>query len=88
MYRHGTPRDCSAKFDDFKFCMSLKNLSPERKEEVWVQRRAEWWARRRMGRSSEDVWEARRCVLSAFGLRGRADEGCRNVYPEGEKTAV
>jgi hypothetical protein len=40
--------------------MSIKNLSEEKKEEVWIQRRAEWWAKRRMGKSSEDVWEARR----------------------------
>lgn len=62
VYRHGTPRDCMPKFEDFKFCMSVKGLSEERKEEVWVRRRAEWWARRRLGKSSEDVWDARQCV--------------------------
>ncbi|CEQ40701.1 SPOSA6832_02355, partial [Sporobolomyces salmonicolor] len=62
VYRHGVPRDCSPKFEDFKFCMSVKGLSEQKREEVWVKRRAEWWARRREGRSSEDVWEARRNV--------------------------
>ncbi|GAA6000736.1 EMI1 family protein [Rhodotorula paludigena] len=64
VYRHGTPRDCMPKFEDFKFCMSVKGLSEERKEEVWVRRRAEWWARRRLGKSSEDVWDARQDVYS------------------------
>ncbi|TNY22571.1 hypothetical protein DMC30DRAFT_348813 [Rhodotorula diobovata] len=62
VYRHGAPRECTPKFEDFKFCMSIKNLSDEQRDEVWVRRRAEWWARRRLGKSSEDVWEARRCV--------------------------
>jgi len=39
--------------------MSLKGVSEERKDEIWVERRSRWWAERRMGRSSEDVWEAR-----------------------------
>ncbi|GAA5840671.1 hypothetical protein JCM9279_007397 [Rhodotorula babjevae] len=64
VYRHGAPRECTPKFEDFKFCMSIKNLDEEQKDEVWVRRRAEWWARRRLGRSSEDVWEARRDVYS------------------------
>jgi hypothetical protein len=39
--------------------MSVKSLSEEKKEDVWVKRRAEWWAQRRLGRSSEDVWDAK-----------------------------
>lgn len=64
MYRYGAPRDCTPKFEDFKFCMSVKSLPEDRKDEVWVQRRAEWWAKRRQGKSSEDVWDARRSVWS------------------------
>ncbi|GAA5961495.1 hypothetical protein JCM3765_003607 [Sporobolomyces pararoseus] len=64
LYRHGKPRDCSPKFEDFKFCMSIKSLSEEKKEEVWVKRRSEWWAERRMGRSSEDVWDAKTNVYT------------------------
>ncbi|GAA5969483.1 hypothetical protein JCM11641_008130 [Rhodosporidiobolus odoratus] len=64
VYRHGAPRDCTPKFDDFKFCMSVKGLSEEKKEDVWVRRRAEWWAGRRLGKSSEDVWEARQDVYT------------------------
>ncbi|KAI5479163.1 hypothetical protein MNV49_004023 [Pseudohyphozyma bogoriensis] len=59
IYRFGTPRDCSPKFEDFKFCMSIKSVPPEQKDELWIKRRAEWWARRRLGKSSEDVWDAR-----------------------------
>ncbi|GAA5869098.1 hypothetical protein JCM8547_008697 [Rhodosporidiobolus lusitaniae] len=64
VYRHGAPRDCTPKFEDFKFCMSVKGLSEEKREEVWVRRRAEWWAERRLGKSSEDVWEARTNVYT------------------------
>ncbi|GAA5897650.1 EMI1 family protein [Sporobolomyces salmoneus] len=64
VYRHGAPRDCSPKFEDFKFCMSVKGSSEEKKEEVWVKRRAEWWAERRLGRSSEDVWDAKTNVYA------------------------
>jgi hypothetical protein len=39
--------------------MSIKGLDEAKKEEVWVKRRSEWWAERRLGRSSEDVWEAK-----------------------------
>lgn len=46
--------------------MSIKNLSEERKEEVWIKRRAEWWAGRRLGKSSEDVWTARKLVSFSF----------------------
>lgn len=59
VYRYGQPAGCPAKFEDFKFCMSLKGVSDGRKEEVWIKRRAEFWAERRMGKNSEDVWTAR-----------------------------
>jgi hypothetical protein len=45
--------------EDFKFCMSLKGESEEEKRNLWVRRRAEWWAGRRVGCSSEDVWRVR-----------------------------
>lgn len=65
MYRHGTLAECSPKFAEFKFCLSIKMLDPEDRRRAWIQRRAEWWASRRVGRSSEDVWEMRRCVIIA-----------------------
>ena len=53
---------CSAKWNEFKFCMSIKGLHPEQRRDAWIRRRAEWWARRRLGLSSENVWEMRAYV--------------------------
>jgi hypothetical protein len=39
--------------------MSLKFMDPEKKYDAWIERRALWWAKRRVGKSSEDVWEVR-----------------------------
>jgi hypothetical protein len=60
LYRYGTSRDCSAKWEDFKFCMSNRNLSEEVKTEEWIRRRAEHWAQRRMDSSSEEIWSAKK----------------------------
>jgi hypothetical protein len=70
LYRHGHISRCSDKLDDFKFCLSTRTMHPDERREAWIRRRAEWWARRRLARSSEGVWEVRRCVLPAlcFGL--------------------
>ena len=65
LYRYGEMATCSPKLEDFKFCMSLKGMHPEEKRDVWIRRRAEWWARRRAHKSSEDVWDVRTWVLLA-----------------------
>lgn len=31
----------------------------DERRDAWIRRRAEWWAHRRLGKSSEDVWEMR-----------------------------
>lgn len=62
LYRNGGQAVCAHKLSDFKFCLSLKALEPEEKRKEWIERRAAWWAERRVGRSSEDVWNVRRCV--------------------------
>jgi len=59
IYRFGEMARCSAKWNEFKFCMSIKGLHPEQKRDAWIRRRAEWWARRRLGSSSENVWDMR-----------------------------
>ena len=41
----------------------MKSLEGEERRQAWLRHRAEWWARRRMGRSSEDVWDIRTCVF-------------------------
>jgi hypothetical protein len=51
VYRHGTPRDCMPKFEDFKFCMSIKGLSEERRDEPSSQR-ASRQVERQMGTDS------------------------------------
>ncbi|TCD64874.1 hypothetical protein EIP91_003540 [Steccherinum ochraceum] len=59
LYRYGKMTECSQKLEDFKFCMSSKGMHPEEKRDAWIQRRAEWWANRRIAKSSEDVWDIR-----------------------------
>ncbi|KAI5121975.1 hypothetical protein M0805_002045 [Coniferiporia weirii] len=58
-YRYGAQSVCGRKLEDFKFCMSLKSLEPSEKRDAWIRRRAEWWAARRLAKSSEDVWDMR-----------------------------
>ncbi|KIK67330.1 hypothetical protein GYMLUDRAFT_37425 [Collybiopsis luxurians FD-317 M1] len=58
-YRYGERSHCSQKLEDFKFCLGLTRMEPEERREAWLRRRAEWWANRRLGKSSEDVWEMR-----------------------------
>ncbi|KAK4689385.1 hypothetical protein P7C73_g728, partial [Tremellales sp. Uapishka_1] len=66
IYRFGELRDCTYKFRDFKYCMSMKGDEPETKKELWIKRRAEWWAERRVNASSEDVWDVRQTPLENF----------------------
>src|SRR6266404_7024271 len=62
IYRFGEMAHCSVKWNEFKFCMSTKGLHPEQRRDAWIRHRAEWWARRRLGLSSENVWEMRTYV--------------------------
>jgi len=59
IYRFGEMAHCSTKWSEFKFCMSIKGLHPEQRRDAWIRHRAQWWARRRLGSSSENVWEKR-----------------------------
>lgn len=59
LYRYGQMAECSYKLEDFKYCMTNKGMHPEERYEKWIRRRAEWWATRRMTKSSEEVWEVR-----------------------------
>ncbi|KAJ3988489.1 hypothetical protein F5890DRAFT_1453489 [Lentinula detonsa] len=58
-YRYGERTHCSQKLEDFKFCLGLTRMEPEERRDVWIRKRAEWWAHRRLAKSSEDVWEMR-----------------------------
>ncbi|EPS94867.1 hypothetical protein FOMPIDRAFT_1169286 [Fomitopsis schrenkii] len=66
LYRYGHMSVCGPKLEEFKFCMSLKGLHPEEHRDAWIRRRAEWWARRRLEKSSEDVWDIRTEPLKDF----------------------
>jgi hypothetical protein len=62
IYRYGGRPVCGHKLEDFKFCMSIKSMHPEERRDTWIRRRAEWWAHRRMAKSSEDIWDIRSSV--------------------------
>ncbi|KAI9442375.1 hypothetical protein H4582DRAFT_1277655 [Lactarius indigo] len=66
IYRFGEMAHCSAKWNEFKFCLSVKGLHPEQRRDAWIKHRAEWWARRRLGTSSENVWERRAQPLKDY----------------------
>ncbi|KAH9083719.1 hypothetical protein EDB83DRAFT_2502631 [Lactarius deliciosus] len=66
LYRFGEMAHCSAKWNEFKFCLSVKGLHPEQRRDAWIRHRAEWWARRRLGTSSENVWERRAQPLKDY----------------------
>ncbi|KAH7107326.1 hypothetical protein BKA62DRAFT_764739 [Auriculariales sp. MPI-PUGE-AT-0066] len=60
LYRYGERAECSRWLEDWKWCLSqARSLSPDQKRDAWIRRRAEWWARTRLGRNSEDVWDYR-----------------------------
>ncbi|KAF7306129.1 hypothetical protein HMN09_00768200 [Mycena chlorophos] len=67
MYRYGTLReDCSEKWAEYKFCLSLKWMEHDERRDAWIRRKAIWWAKRRLGKSSEDVWQVRDEPLAHF----------------------
>ncbi|KAI0699541.1 hypothetical protein BC835DRAFT_537151 [Cytidiella melzeri] len=68
LYRYGHMAECAQKGEDFKFCMSNKSMHEEEKYEAWIRRRAEWWAKRRLAKSSEDVWQVRSEPLHNYPL--------------------
>lgn len=60
--------ECADKTADFKFCLTMRSLSPEERRDAWLRHRAEWWATRRTTQSSEDVWEVRKYAFSCLFL--------------------
>ncbi|KAI8976014.1 hypothetical protein BDB01DRAFT_805028 [Pilobolus umbonatus] len=58
-YRYGSKRDCSMKWEDFKFCMRTKPKSSETADAMIRERQKEKEAMRKKKRSSEEVWELR-----------------------------
>ncbi|KAJ6625554.1 hypothetical protein B0H10DRAFT_2001868 [Mycena sp. CBHHK59/15] len=67
MYRYGYAReDCSEKWQEYKFCLSLKWMEVDERRDAWIRRKAIWWAKRRLGKSSEDVWQVREQPLQSY----------------------
>lgn len=64
---------CAPKMDEFKYCMSIKSLHPEEKRAEWIRHRAEYWARKRLTMSSENVWEVRTYVFLPYFSDNFAD---------------
>jgi len=64
VYRYGTAADCGPQKEDFKYCLTLRQMDPEERRAEWLRRRAEKRAHERLGlNSSEAVWELRRKPL-------------------------
>jgi hypothetical protein len=62
--------------------MSLKGETEESRRKLWIRRRAEWWAGRRVGASSEDVWNLRWERLVGFPPVVGADDDNEEVQRE------
>ncbi|SAM05546.1 hypothetical protein [Absidia glauca] len=56
-YRYGSKKDCGAKYDDFKFCLSTKTKSASVADAMIRKREEEKRLDKQKQRSSEDVWE-------------------------------
>ncbi|PBL00189.1 TIP49-domain-containing protein [Armillaria gallica] len=54
-YRRDKSSRCAYKHNDFKFCLSMSWVESNQRYEAWINRRAEWWAKRRLDESSEDA---------------------------------
>jgi hypothetical protein len=63
VYRYGYPNDCKPKIEDFKYCLTLKGVTAEERRDIWIRRRAEASATKRLSQSSEDVWSMRTSPL-------------------------
>ncbi|KAF2830471.1 hypothetical protein CC86DRAFT_367227 [Ophiobolus disseminans] len=79
IYRYGQLRSCSEHWNDFWFCMRVKNsYNPRETKERMVQERyREKEAKVLSGPSSEDVWRVRRegeGVEGAFGMAPGKEE--------------
>ncbi|KAG0173350.1 hypothetical protein DFQ30_008223 [Apophysomyces sp. BC1015] len=58
-YRYGEKKDCSIRWEDFKFCLTTKTKSNEVADKMLRQREQEKEKTKKRQRNSEEVWEAR-----------------------------
>ncbi|KAG0018711.1 hypothetical protein BGZ81_010100 [Podila clonocystis] len=58
-YRYGTFKDCAARYDHLKFCLSIKTKSSQVAQVMVQKRDAELAAKKAAAPNSEDVWTLR-----------------------------
>ncbi|KAF9016397.1 hypothetical protein BGZ52_005918 [Haplosporangium bisporale] len=58
-YRYGTFKDCAARYDHLKFCLSIKTKSSQVAQVMVQKRDAELAAKKASAPNSEDVWTVR-----------------------------
>ncbi|KAI5805827.1 hypothetical protein EDC01DRAFT_626638 [Geopyxis carbonaria] len=60
VYRYGTHRDCTEKWEDFRFCMKTKVRGEAASRAMIQTRSTEKAAKRKTQPSSEDIWSTRK----------------------------
>ncbi|KAF8926821.1 hypothetical protein BGZ47_002500, partial [Haplosporangium gracile] len=58
-YRYGTFKDCAARYDHLKFCLSIKTKSSQVAQVMIQKRDADLRAHKKSQPNSEDVWTQR-----------------------------
>ncbi|KAK3843937.1 MAG: hypothetical protein J3R72DRAFT_439421 [Linnemannia gamsii] len=58
-YRYGTFKDCAARYDHLKFCLSIKTKSSQVAQVMVQKRDADLRAHKKSQPNSEDVWSLR-----------------------------
>ncbi|KAK5815777.1 hypothetical protein F5H01DRAFT_194886 [Linnemannia elongata] len=58
-YRYGTFKDCAARYDHLKFCLSIKTKSSQVAQVMIQKRDADLRAHKKSQPNSEDVWSLR-----------------------------
>lgn len=67
VYQFGKMNDCKTKLENFKHCLTIKGVTKEEHRAIYIRRKAELSAAKRLECSSENVWEMRRCVAEKVG---------------------
>ncbi|KAL9081820.1 MAG: hypothetical protein Q9159_007004 [Coniocarpon cinnabarinum] len=79
IYRYGGLRSCTEQWKQWRFCMRMKTMSEDEKK----KRIREWYLRkdavRRVGKSSEDVWEVRQDPVEGAFQKNVDDLGVTGV---------
>ena len=75
VYRYGGLRSCTEQWKQWRFCMRTKAMSDDEKKRRIREFYMEKNAKKRVGRSSERIWEVRtEPVVGAFGKKLEAYE--------------